>query len=123
MTLARALTRSQRVSYTDTLKRAGVEGKGYMYCTEALYSRLLGGKSFQLRERLGIAPKANVRDNLDIAQLSFVMAAEALAAERIADEHRLGNTECIEATERGAQAIRTAIENDRRNRQRRIPST
>jgi hypothetical protein len=120
---ARALSRSQRVSYTDTLKRAGVEGKGYMYCTEALYSRLLGGRSFEIRDRMRLAPKANIRDNLDIAELSFVMAAEALAAERIEEEHRLGNAECIEATDRGARAIKTAVEQDRRNRQRRIPST
>lgn len=120
---ARALARSQRVSYTDTLKRHGVEGKGYMYCTEALYSRLLGGRSYELRDRRSLAPKANIRDNLDIAELSFVMAAEALAAERIEEEHRLGNAECVAATDRGAQAIKGAIEQDRRNRQKRIPST
>lgn len=120
---ARALARSQRVSYTDTLKRHYVEGKGYLYCTEALYLRLLGGRSFQLRQRMGLPERANIRDSLDIAQLSYVMAAEALAAERIAEEHRLGNDECIDATARGAQAIRNAIDSDRRNRQKRIPNT
>jgi hypothetical protein len=120
---ARAMARSQRISYTNTLKRHYVEGKGYMYCTEALYSRLLDGKSYELRARMGLGPKANLRDNLDIAELSFVMAAEALAAERIEEEHRIGNAECIEATARGAQAIKSAIENDRRNRQRRMPAT
>ena len=36
------------------------------------------------------------------------MAAEALAAERIEQEIRLGNSECIEASEKSALAIRGA---------------
>jgi KilA domain-containing protein len=117
---ARALSRSQRLSYTDTLKRHYVTGRGYMDCTEAVYSKLLGGKSYQLREARGLAPKVNVRDNLSIAELSFVMAAEALAAERIEQEHRLGNDECVDASHRSAAAIHQAIESDRKDRQRRL---
>jgi KilA-N domain len=119
---ARALSRSQRVAYTDVLKKHYVEGKGYMYCTEALYMRLLGGKSFEIRQRRGLEAKENVRDNLSIAELSYVMAAEALSAERIEEEHRLGNDECVAATDRSAHAIKAAIEDDRRNRQKRLPN-
>jgi hypothetical protein len=117
---ARALSRSQRVSYTDTLKQHYVTGRGYMECTEAVYLKLLGGKSFQLRQTRGLAPKENVRNNLSIAELSFVMAAEALAAERIEEELRLGNDECVEASGRSAAAIRSAIESDRKTRQTRL---
>jgi hypothetical protein len=117
---ARALSRSQRVSYTDTLKAHYVTGRGYMECTEAVYVKLLGGKSFQLRESRGLAPKENVRNNLSIAELSFVMAAEALAAERIEEELRLGNDECVDASSRSASAIREAIESDRKTRQGRL---
>jgi hypothetical protein len=117
---ARAISRSQRVSYTDTLKQHYVTGRGYMDCTEAVYVKLLGGKSFQLREARGLAPKENVRNNLTIAELSFVMAAEALAAERIEEEIRLGNDECVEASSRSASAIRNAIESDRKARQARL---
>lgn len=113
---ARALSRSQRVTYTDTLKAHYVTGRGYMDCTEAVYLKLLGGKSYQLRELRGLAPKVNVRDNLSVAELSFVMAAEALAAERIEEELRLGNDECVEASGRSASAIREAIEADRKAR-------
>jgi hypothetical protein len=91
-----------------------------MDCTEAVYVKLLGGKSFQLRDARGLAPKENVRNNLTIAELSFVMAAEALAAERIAEELRLGNDECVEASSRSASAIRQAIESDRKTRQTRL---
>jgi hypothetical protein len=120
---ARALSRGQRVAYTDVLKKHYVQGRGYMDCTEAVYMRLLGGKSYELRARRGLTPLINMRDHLDIAELSFVMAAEALAAERIREEHRLGNEQCIEATDRSAAAIKNAIDSDRKNRQKRLPNT
>src|SRR5262249_43766718 len=116
----RAISRSQRVAFTDTLKAAYVTGRGYMDCTEAVYLKLLGGKSYQLREARGLAPRENVRNHLTIAELSFVMAAEALAAERIEEELRLGNDECVEASGQSAKSIREAIEADRKTRQRRL---
>ncbi|MCA1512180.1 KilA-N domain-containing protein [Bradyrhizobium sp. NBAIM01] len=114
---ARAISRSQRVAYTDTLKQHHVTGKGYMLCTEAVYLKLLGGRSHQLRQARELDPMANIRDNLSVAELSFVMAAEALAAERIEQEIRIGNDDCIEASATSASAIRSAIEADRANRQ------
>ena len=93
----------------------------YMDCTEAVYTKLLGGRSHQIRQQRGLEPKANVRDSLSTAELSFVMAAEALAAERIEQEIRLGNSECIEASEKSALAIRGAIDSDRMSRQARLP--
>jgi hypothetical protein len=116
----RAISRAQRVAYTDTLKRHRVSGKGYMECTEAVYMKLLGGRSHQIRAARGLEPLVNVRDNLSTAELSFIMAAEALAAERIEQEIRLGNDECIKATSTSASAISDAIEADRRNRQGRL---
>lgn len=116
----RALGRSQRKSYTDTLKNHGVHGKGYMECTEAVYSNLLGGKSFELRRRMKLPPKANLRNELSADKLAYIMAAEALSSERIDEEERFGNSECIEASAIGARAIRNAIEADRRDRQTRL---
>jgi len=54
---ARAISRAQRVAYTDTLKDHYVTGRGYMDCTEALYLKLLGGRSHQLRQARGSRPK------------------------------------------------------------------
>lgn len=117
----RALARSQRNSYTDTLKAHGVTGKdGYMGCTEAVYLNLLGGRSYQIRQQLGLPAKTNLRDNLPADKLAFIMAAEALSAERIAEEGRSGNADCVEATALSAAAIKSAVEADRRNRQRRL---
>jgi hypothetical protein len=114
----RALSRSQRVAFTDVLKAHGVQGKGYMHCTEAVYLSLLGGHSFELRTQRGLAVKTNLREKFDVPELSFVMAAEALSAERIEEENSQGNFECQRATARSAKAIRKAIDEDRRDRQR-----
>ncbi|MDP5280621.1 KilA-N domain-containing protein [Sphingomonas sp. DG1-23] len=116
----RALSRARRRNYTDTLKAHGVQAKGYMDCTEAVYLHLLGGKSYQIRANMKLPPKTNLRDHLDTDKLAYVMAAEALSAERIEEEDRRGNTDCAEASARSAAAIRKAIEADRKDRQKRL---
>lgn len=116
----RALSRAQRIGYTDVLKAHGVTGKdGYMGCTEAVYVHLLGGKSYELRNALGLPKGANLRDSVGIDNLSYLMAAEALAADRIEDEGCTGNAECVEASAISASAIRNAVETDRLSRTRR----
>lgn len=116
----RALSRARRRSYTDVLKAHGVAQKGYMECTEAVYLHLLGGKSYHLRAAMKLTPKANLREHLEADKLAYIMAAEALSAERIEEEERQGNASCIEASAISADAIRRAIEEDRRNRQPRL---
>ena len=118
----RALGRAQRNSYTNILKGHGVEGRGYMECTEALYMHLLGGRSYELRQRMKLQPKANLREHLDTAGLAYVMAAEALAGERIEEEDRVGNADCAHATAVSASAIQRAVNDDRKDRQRRLVS-
>ena len=112
----RALSRAKRNDYTDTLKDHGVQKKGYMDCTEAVYQHLLGGKSYQLRSAMNLPAKTNIRDHLDADKLAYVMAAESLSAERIKEEGRRGNEACVTASVKSASAIRLAIEADRRDR-------
>lgn len=116
----RALSRAQRISHTAVLKDHGVMGRGYMDCTEAVYIRLLGGKAFQIRHQRGLPPRTNLRDHMDVAELSYVMAAEALSSERIDEEGRQGNVACVDACAKGASSIRRAIDEDRRQRQRKL---
>lgn len=116
----RALSRSQRNAYTDVLQAHGVEDKGYMLCTERLYRHLLGAPSWALREKRGLPKKANLRNELSALELASVMAAEALATERISEEGRRGNDECAEATGRSAEFIRRAIDGDRKDRKKRL---
>ena len=113
----RALARSGRVKFTDTLKAHGVIGKdGYIGCTEAVYAALLDGRSYQIRQRMGLPAKSNLRDNLNATALASVMLAEALSAERIEEEQRQGNAECAHATWVSASSVRAAVDRDRSNR-------
>ena len=112
----RALARSGRNKYTDVLKAHGVVEKGYMHCTEAVYQALLGGKSYEIRARMGLPARTNLRDHLGATALASVMLAEALSAERIEEENRLGNADCATATLRSARAVRHAVDEDRRTR-------
>lgn len=115
----RALARAKRLSYTDTLRDHGVQGVGYPQCTNAVYREILGGNAGQIRSRRGLSKTANLRDNLPTDELSFVMAAEVLAADRIREEDRDGNDECATASAKSAGFIREAIERDKRDRWRR----
>jgi hypothetical protein len=114
----RALVRSGRNNFTDVLKAHGVVDKGYMHCTEAVYQALLGGKSYEIRARLGLAPRVNLRDNLSATALASVMLAEALSSERIEEEKRHGNADCATATLKSARAVRDAVDEDRKNRRK-----
>lgn len=119
----RAMARSQRVSYTDVLRDHGVEGRGYGDCTNAVYERLFDGKAHQLKIRRGLPKKASLRDHMDVSELAYIAAAEALSSERIVDEDRRGNVECVSASAKSASAIRRAIDDDRRTRQRKLGLT
>jgi hypothetical protein len=116
----RALARAKRVSYTNTLRDHGVSGSGYWQCTNAVYRQLFNGSAQQLRQRHGLPAKANLRDNMPTDDLSYVMAAEVLATDRIKEEDRQGNAECEYASERSAGFIREAIERDKKDRQPRL---
>jgi hypothetical protein len=116
----RALARAKRVGYTDMLRDHGVDAKGYPMCTNAVYRQILGGSAEQVRRSRGLIRGANLRDNIGTDELSFVMAAEVLATDRIQEEDRRGNDECAWASERSAGFIREAIERDKRDRQRRL---
>jgi hypothetical protein len=114
----RAMARSKRVGYTETLKNHGVHGRGYPQCTNAIYRQILQGSAAQIRARKNLPRKANLRDNMETDELSYVMAAEVLATDRIKEEKPQGNDACAVASSRSAGFIREAIERDKRDRQK-----
>ncbi|WP_225205053.1 hypothetical protein [Novosphingobium huizhouense] len=114
----RAQSKKVRRGYTDTLHEHGVAGRGYMVCTEAINRNLLGAGAKRLREMRGLRPKANLRDHMDWLELSFVMAAEAMSAERIRFEDRRGTSQCCDATARSAARLRAVLDDDRASWQR-----
>jgi hypothetical protein len=116
----RADARVVRLGYTAALRDDDVKGRGYMQCTDEAYLRLFDGPAWRLRQQRGLPKGANVRDNLDLVELSAITLAEALATERIQDEDRRGNQDCREATGRTAANVRRAIDLERLDRQKRL---
>lgn len=116
----RALGRVQRNNLTATLKEHGVIGSGYPQCTDAVYEELFDGKARKLRVERGLPVGANVRDTMLVDELVSVMFAEMLAKRRIDDENPTGNRECEDATRRSSKRVRATIEEDRRDRQKKL---
>jgi hypothetical protein len=116
----RALSRTKRRKYTATLSEHGVTGPGYGRCTNEVYQSLFDATAKKLKEGRGVSENANLRDQLDTNELVYVMAAEALATERIQEEKPFGNDPCAKATRRSSDRIREAIEADRKDRQQRL---
>jgi hypothetical protein len=64
-----------------------------MECTDEAYRRLFDGPAWLLRQQRGLKKGSNVRDNLDLIELSAIKLTEALASERINVEDARGNAE------------------------------
>ena len=112
----RALGRSQRRRFTNCLRDHGVTGKDYGYCTDSAYRGLFGKSAKDLKIEKGLNQSKSLRDAMSADELTFVMATEALARERITEESSDGGEECRAATLRSAQHLRRAIELDRADR-------
>jgi hypothetical protein len=111
----RALGRGVRNGYTATLAAHGVEKPvEFAACTNATYTNLFDKPAKQLKAAKRI--KGNLRDAMDLRELAYVMASEALSGERIEDQNCAGPGECRQATGKSARFIRDAIEGDRRDR-------
>lgn len=117
----RAMGRAVRGAYTAELHERGVtQPLQFAICTNETYSGLFGSPAKKLKEARGIPERANLRDHMSMKELAFLAASEALAVERMEDEDADGFPECKTATAKAAGAIRTAIDADRQNRQRKL---
>lgn len=90
--------------FGDRLKEHGVEGYGYARCTNAIYEPVLGANAKTLKEGIAEAKnlpakRVNIRDHLDIQDLSDVDTAERIAAGQLKAHNAYGNKE-VEATVR-----------------------
>lgn len=117
----RSIGKRVRRTYTDTLKTRGVNNPmEYANCTNELYKHLLGGTAKELKIQRKLKPKDSLRDNMTLSELAYTMASEALAVERIEYQDAKGYLGCKTETRLASLSIRTAIEGDRKNRQRRL---
>lgn len=116
----RALGRVKRNEFTEALQAHGVSGFGYAVCTDAIYETLFDARTRSLKETRGLPANANLRDSMNSDELVSVMFAEMLSKQRIDEENPLGNRGCEEATRRSSKRVRATIEEDRRDRQKRL---
>lgn len=117
---SRAEARAIRNGYTTTLRDHEVRGRGYMDCTDEAYRKLFDAPAWQLRNQRGLKRGSNVRDSMDMVELSAIKLTEALATQRITVEDSRGNQECKEATGRTAANVRYAIDLELKDRQKRL---
>jgi hypothetical protein len=106
--------------YTTTLRDHEVKGRGYIDCTDEAYTKLFDAPAWQLRQRRGLPNGTNLRDKMDVVELSAIKLTEALATQRITVEDSRGNNECKEATGRTASNVRFAIDREMQDRQKRL---
>lgn len=106
--------RAVRNHFTNELHLRGVsQGREYAICTNVTYEKVLGGPAKALKAARKLPEKANLRDNLNVRELAFIAAAEALAVERMEDEDSFGFVQCHSATNASATVIGRAIAADR----------
>jgi hypothetical protein len=114
---ARAHGRIQRRRFTDVLKAAAGTPKGYGLCTNAIYRKLFDRTARQIKTSRNTLV---TRDAMDIVELAQVMLSEGMASERIEEESRKGDAECVRASTISASFVRKAVDDERTSRRPRL---
>ena len=104
--LARRVSgKAARSQLTATLSAHGVHGKGYADCTNAIYQPILGGKKSEVCAQRGLTKKTNLRDVMDLEQLTRTALAELIARKRIERYDVRGNAPCAVECAKAATSI------------------
>jgi hypothetical protein len=98
--------KAARGQLTSTLQAHGVVGKGFADCTNAIYKPILGGKKSEICAQRGLSKATNLRDTMDLEQLTRTSLAEIVARKNIERFNVRGNSLC--AMECGKAAERVA---------------
>lgn len=97
-----------RTTFATVLQDHGIVlGWQFAQCTDAIYQPLLGGSCKQVKESMGLAKNANLRDNLDQFELTQVMFAEALATRNIEKDNLQGYSPCRNASKEAAMKVKS----------------
>ena len=94
-----------RNTLTSTLQAHGVTGKGYADCTNAIYKHVLGGKKSEVCAREGWRKSTNLRDKMDVTQLTMTAMAELVAQKRIDVKNQRGNQACADSCDHAAWSV------------------
>jgi hypothetical protein len=84
--------------------------------TNETYIALFDKRAKSMKAGRGLKKNDNLRDKMGLSDLTYVMASESLANERIEQTNPQGPTPCQIAVRRSARHIREAIEKDRADR-------
>jgi hypothetical protein len=101
----RTAGKAARNQLTSTLAAHGVYGKGFADCTNAIYKPILGGKKSEICAQRGLPANTNVRDVMDLEQLTRTALAEIVAKKRIARNNARGNATCAHECHIAATAV------------------
>lgn len=94
-----------RTQLTATLACHGVAGKGWADCTNAIYRPIMGGKKSEICARRGLPAKTNMRDVMNLEELTRTALAEILAKKRIERFNVRGNALCAYECETAARSV------------------
>jgi hypothetical protein len=113
----RALTRTTRNKHVAILADHGVKAPvDFANITNETYLALFDKTAKSMKVERCLKKHDNLRDKMGLSDLTYVMAAESLANERIDQTNPQGPTPCQIAVRRSARHIREAIEKDRADR-------
>jgi hypothetical protein len=104
-------------SYRAVIRLGRLVG-GLLECTDG--RKLFDAPAWQIRQQRNLPKGTNLRDKMDIVELSAIKLTEALATQRITVEDSRCNNECKEATGRTAANVRFAIDREIQDRQKRL---
>jgi frataxin-like iron-binding protein CyaY len=94
-----------RNQLTSTLSAHGVQGKGFADCTNAIYRRVLGGKKSEICASRNLPSKTNLRDLMDLEQLTRTALSEIVAKKRIERYDVRGNAACEDECSKAAASV------------------
>lgn len=101
----RVAGKAARGQFTATLQAHGVAGKGFADCTNAIYRPILGGKKSEICARRGLPRTTNMRDVMDLEQLTRTALAEIVARKNIERFNVRGNDPCAVECGRAAERV------------------
>lgn len=115
----RALGRTTRNKHTSVLADHGVSRPiDFATITNETYIALFDRPASKLKTDRGLKKSDNLRDKMSLPELTYIMAAESLANERIEETNPQGAIRCQIAVKTSAGFIREAIDKDRASRRK-----
>ena len=101
----RVAGKAARGMFTSTLQAHGVIGRGFADCTNAIYRPILGGKKSEICAQRGLRKSTNLRDVMDLEQLTRTALAEIVARKSIERFNVRGNDHCAFECGRAAERV------------------